>query len=238
MSPDDLGTLYGVGVGPGDPGMVTMRAVEIIRSVPVIAFPVQKEGASSRALDTVKSYVPAGSRLLPLVMPMTRDAGVLAAAHEQAAAALTDAARDGGDVAYLSLGDPLFYSTFGYLAERFPGEVKVISGVTAPSAASAALSRPIASKDTPTVFVTGADQEALEAAAHMGAAIVIMKPRALSPRSIEFLEKGGLLERASAAIEIGGRDERILAKVDRETAANLPYFSVLLIGAPLQKQEF
>ena len=114
----------------------------------------------------------------------------------------------------------------------------MISGVTAPSAGAAALGQPLAAKDTPTVFITGADREALEAAVRMKAAVVIMKPRALSQDSIELLAETGLLERAAAAIEIGGRDERILPAVDRVTAANLPYFSVLLIRAPLEIKEF
>lgn len=226
---NDLGTLYGVGVGPGDSRLVTVRAVEIIQSAPTVAFPVNREGAASRAYETVKEYIKDGTTGLPLVMPMTKDSQRLAQAHEAAAAALIQAARGGRDVAYLSLGDPLFYSTFGYLAERFPGEVKVISGVAAMSACAAAVGLPLSEGDTPTVVVTGPAHGALESALDMGASIIIMKPRSLSRQSLDLLEAHGAFERAHAAIELGSVQERILQKLDRETAAELPYFSIIWI---------
>ncbi|MEW6018699.1 MAG: precorrin-2 C(20)-methyltransferase [Pseudomonadota bacterium] len=226
-----LGILYGVGVGPGDPGLVTLRAVEVIGACPTVAFPVHKEGASSRALETVRAHVPAEARLLPLLMPMTRDAAKLEAAHEAAARQITQAAAE-GDVAYLSLGDPLFYSTFGYLAARFPGEVRAVSGVAAMSACAAALGEPMSAGDRPTAVVTGADHESIRLALEMGGSLVIMKPRGLSEESLDLLERSGALGRASAGVELGGSDERIIPALDRETAAKLPYFSLVWIKSP------
>lgn len=229
---EKAGTLYGIGVGPGDPGLVTIRAVETIQSVPTVAFPVNSKGAASRAYDTVKQHIKDGTARLPLLMPMTKDQQRLARAHEAAAAALMEAARNGKDVAYLSLGDPLFYSTFGYLAERFPGEVKVISGVAAMNACAAAVGLPLAAGDTPTVIVTGTAHRDLEAALDMGASIIIMKPRSLSRQSLDMLEARGAFERAHAAIELGNPQERILRNLDRHTASELPYFSIVWIKQP------
>lgn len=226
------GKLIGVGVGPGDPGLVTLRAVEVIRGAPTLAYPVNREGAPSRALETVKSHVRPETQLLPLLMPMTRDREMLAAAHEAAAAAIAAAAAGGSDVVYLSLGDPLFYSTFGYLAERFPGKVEVVSGIAAMNACAAALGVPLADGDTPTVVVTGASQEALGKALEMEASIVIMKPRSLSSASLDLLESHGAFQRASAAVELGGSRERIIERLDRRTAEDLPYFAVVWIKQP------
>jgi precorrin-2/cobalt-factor-2 C20-methyltransferase len=229
--PKNMGILYGVGVGPGDPGLVTLKAIEVIQSVPTVAFPVHKEGASSRAFETVKSHIREGASLLPLMMPMTREPERLGEAHEEAVLAIIEAAR-GGDVAYLSLGDPLFYSTFGYLAERFPGEVRVISGVTAMSACAATLGLPLAAGDIPMAVVTGASHEALNKALEMGASVIIMKPRSLSERSLDLLEQTGALARARAAIELGGPGELVIGELDRSTAAELPYFAIIWIQAP------
>ncbi|MHB1390070.1 MAG: precorrin-2 C(20)-methyltransferase [Thermoleophilia bacterium] len=227
-----LGTLYGVGVGPGDPGMVTLRAVEIIRIVPTIAFPVKKEGAVSRALETVRAHIPAGTSLLPLLMPMTRDRDRLERAHDTAAEALITAAADGRDVAFLSLGDPLFYSTFGYLAAKFPGKVRAVSGVTAMSAAAAVLGRPLAAGDEATVVVTGADHELLKKALQMTGSIIIMKPRALSDASLDLLQENGAFTRASAVIELGGEAQDTISRLDRTAAASLPYFAIIWIKQP------
>lgn len=229
---DKLGILYGVGVGPGDPGLVTLKATEVIKSTPTIAFPVHKEGAGSRALETVKELLPRDAGLLPLLMPMTRDSRKLRQAHEAAAQAIVQAAHNGRDVAYLSLGDPLFYSTFGYLAELYPGEVRVVSGVAAMSACAAALGLPLADGDTPTVVVTGGAPAAIESALEMDASIIIMKPRALSSESLDMLEDRGAFDHARAVIELGGPGERILRELDRDSAANLPYFSIIWIKQP------
>ncbi|MHB0866494.1 MAG: precorrin-2 C(20)-methyltransferase [Thermoleophilia bacterium] len=226
------GTLYGVGVGPGDPGMVTLRAVEVIRTVPTIAFPVKKEGAPSRALETVRDHIPAAATLLPLLMPMTRDRDQLAQAHAAAAAALIAAAAEGKEVAFLSLGDPLFYSTFGYLAAKFPGKVEAVSGVTAMSAAAAALGRPLAERDEATVVVTGVDHEQLKKALQMKGSIIIMKPRALSEASLDLLQEHGAFTRASAIIELGGEAQDTISHLDRTAAAGLPYFAIIWIKQP------
>lgn len=227
------GTLFGVGVGPGDPGLVTFKAVEVIQNVPVVAFPVHRQGASSRALETVRKYLSDSSMLLPLLMPMTKDQGRLRRAHEAAAKQLTKAGADGQDIAYLALGDPMFYSTFGYLAQRYPGLVQVVSGVSAVSATAAAVGLPLAVGDTPTVVVTGVDYKGLKAALEMEASVVIIKPRALSSASLDLLDKHGAWKRACAAIELGGsqhgRRQQILGKLDRTAAEKLPYFAVIWI---------
>ena len=227
---DDLGILYGVGVGPGDPGLVTLRAVEVIRSVPTVAYPVQSEGAESRALNAVRGHLVEGQALLPLLMPMTRDAQRLEAAHAAAAQALVKAASGGRDVACLALGDPLFYSTFGFMAERFPGRLKVVSGVSAMSAMAAALGLPLAAGNIPTVVLTGKDQAALESALELGASIVILKPRSLSGGSLDLLDEAGAWPRARAVVELGGPQEQIIGRLDRAAAAGLPYFAVVWIA--------
>lgn len=228
---ENMGKLIGVGVGPGDPGMVTMAAVEVIRSAGTIAYPVHKPGAGSRALDAATPYISENVKQLPLLMPMTRDRSRLDAAHGEAVEAITRAASSGADIVYLALGDPLFYSTFGYLAARFPGQVEVISGVSAMSAMAAAAVQPLAEKDIPTVVVTGKDGDGLRAALEMNASIVVIKPRSLSNESLNLLESRGALERAVAAIELGGSGEQLRRRLDRKTVETLPYFAMLWIPA-------
>lgn len=226
----NLSTLYGVGVGPGDPGLVTLRAVEVIKSVPTVAYPVAREGAVSRAFEVVRQHVSGRQKQLPLLMPMTRDKERLRQAHDAAVAAIEEAAA-GGEVAYLSLGDPLFYSTFGYLASCFTGPVEVVSGVSAMSAMSAVLGLPLAEGDTPTVVLSGNSFEALESALRMDSSVVIIKPKALSGESLALLEECGALKRALAVTELGNPGQRVIRELDRETLAGLPYFAVVWIPA-------
>ncbi len=226
----ELGTLFGLGVGPGDPGLVTVRAVEVLQKAATIAFPVHRKGAASRALAVVASYLPETVTRLPLVLPMTRDGARLQQSRKEAAELLARAGED-GDVACLSLGDPLFYSTFGYLAGKYPGRVEVISGVTAMSAMAAGIGLPLAEGDTPTVIVTGADSDGLAAALKIRASIVIIKPRALPPASLDLMDAHGAWSRAVAAIELGSPAEKIIKRLNRDSARQLPYFAVLWIKA-------
>lgn len=223
------GVLTGIGVGPGDPGLVTVRAVEAIRDAAAVAYPVHKPGASSRALETVNGYLGDSAIRLPLLMPMTRDPDRLREAHEAAAQILEATAANGTDIVYLSLGDPLFYSTFGYLAERFPGPVDVISGVSSISAMAAAAGLPLAAGDTATVVVTGKDHRGVESALEIKASLVVIKPRSLSPETLDLLEESGALGRAVAALELGGAGEQIIENLDRSAVAGLPYFSIIWI---------
>ena len=132
------GVLYAVGLGPGDPGLVTVRAAEILRSAPVVAYPVDATGDPGRAYQIARGYLAPDAVELPLAMPMTPHRPTLEAAWDAAVAAITKETAAGRDVAYLCLGDTLLYGSFGYLLARYPGQVDVIPGVISPVAAASA----------------------------------------------------------------------------------------------------
>ena len=109
------GTLYGVGVGPGAPDLLTLRAVNVLRAVDVILAAASPRNDYSAALDTARPHLRPDARLLRLEFPMTRDAGVLREAWLKAAQAAREVLEGGESAAFLTIGDPLIYSTFGYL---------------------------------------------------------------------------------------------------------------------------
>ena len=136
------GTLYGLGVGPGAPDLLTLRAVNVLRTVDVILAAASPRNDYSAALDTARPHLRADARLLRLEFPMTRDAGILRAAWLKAAEAARDVLEGGENAAFLTIGDPLVYSTFGYLlrtlrevAPHLP--VAVVPGITSFQAAAA-----------------------------------------------------------------------------------------------------
>lgn len=137
------GKLYGLGVGPGDPELLTLKALRLIKESEVIAVPgnVVKE---SVAYKIVKGAYPEldEKNLLPVAMPMTKDPAVLEANHEKAADDVEAYLKEGKDVAFLTLGDPTVYSTYLYVHKRIQKrgyEAEIISGITSFCAVAARL---------------------------------------------------------------------------------------------------
>lgn len=137
------GTLYGVGIGPGDPELLTLKAVRLIRDAQVIALP-GKEGKETVAYRIAVQAVPEleNKHLLAVDMPMTKDQEALRESHRLAACAVEQELDKGNDVAFLTLGDPTVYSTYLYVHKRVKEDgyaTKIVSGVTSFCAASAEL---------------------------------------------------------------------------------------------------
>jgi precorrin-2/cobalt-factor-2 C20-methyltransferase len=142
------GTLHLVGVGPGDPELLTLKAVRILGAAPVIAYPTTGEDAAFAYAIAEKHLNPA-AELLPVVVPMQVERAPAQAAYDEAADAILPRLVSGSDVAWLCEGDPLFYGSAMYLCARLAGKapVAVIPGVTSLTAAAAAIARPLAARN-------------------------------------------------------------------------------------------
>lgn len=138
------GRLYGVSVGPGDPELLTLRAVRVLREVDVVAAP--KVGESARAaLRIVEPYI-LGKPVLDCVTPMMRDRTATVAAYDAIAAEITALLEEGKSVAFVTLGDASVYSTWSYVCERMEGRgfpIEVVPGVPSFCAAAAVLREPL-----------------------------------------------------------------------------------------------
>ncbi len=147
------GTLYCVGVGPGDPELMTLKAVRLIRDNDVIAVP-GRTAEVSVAYRIAAGAVPeiSGKELVPLFMPMTGDREVLREAHKNCAETLKSYLAAGKDVVYLTLGDPTVYCTFAYLQPLLEEDgfgVEYVSGIPSFCAAAARLGIPLTEGDEP-----------------------------------------------------------------------------------------
>ncbi len=144
------GKIYGIGVGPGDPELLTIKAVRLIEACDVIAVP-GKIPEKTAAYRIVRKACPLIEKkeLLGIDMPMTKDQDILKASHDQGAAKLKGILEMGKDIAFLTLGDPCVYSTYLYLHERLIQEgmeAELISGIPSFCAAAARLNEGIAKK--------------------------------------------------------------------------------------------
>ena len=224
------GTLYGVGVGPGDPELVTLKALRILQSVPVLAWPAPEEGPSL-AREIVAAYLPGRQREIAIRMPLVPGKFPADDIYDRAAIEIGDALSAGDDVAVICEGDPFFYGSFMYLygrlADRFP--VEVIPGVSSLTACAAALGAPLSARnDVLTVIPGPLDAAAMKARLMATDAAAIIKVGRHFEKIRIVLRDLGLSDGARYIERATMKDQRILP-LDEVDGDSAPYFSMILV---------
>ncbi|MEM9910281.1 MAG: precorrin-2 C(20)-methyltransferase, partial [Pseudomonadota bacterium] len=150
------GILYGVGVGPGDPDLITLRAHKLIESARVVAYPAL-EGAPSFARSIAAAFIPPGAREIVIDVPMTTERAPAQAAYDKGAEEIRCALDQGLDVVCLCEGDPFFYGSFMYLFARLREsvQVEVIPGVSSVTACAARAGLPLAARNERLTILPG-----------------------------------------------------------------------------------
>ena len=232
-----------VGVGPGDPQLLTVAAIQAIASAAVVAYPVARPEAEGMAAQIAAPWISPAQRRLPLLFPMVAEAEPRQQAWREAADALALAVGQGQAVVLLCEGDASLYASCSYallaLADRHPGvRVAVIPGITAAAAAAAAASAqgfpwPLAlQQEGLMIRPTPEDPEALEAlldwARHQEVVLALLKLGRRWRWVQPLLERRGLLSSSLFAQRVGWPDQ-LLAPADSIPADEQPYFSLLLI---------
>ena len=229
------GTLFGVGVGPGDPELLTLKAVRVLASCPVIAAP-QTGASDTLALDIVSQVVDlAGKEVLRLPFAMVRDAAQREERYGEAVARIEEHLRAGRDVALVNLGDVSVYATFGYIAERVTARgyaVEAVAGVPSFCAVAARLGESLTTMGEPLCLVPGGAMPVSEALALPGTK-VLMKTGSQLGRVLEALDREGLLPQSALVRDCGlptegawrGDELRELAR-DPQAAG---YFATLVV---------
>jgi precorrin-2/cobalt-factor-2 C20-methyltransferase len=226
------GRLLGVGVGPGDPELLTMKAVRIINESPVIAY-VSAGGRPSMARQIAAQYLPAGQLEINLTLPMQPIPEIAQAAYEEGAARIGAELERGRDVAVLCEGDPLIYGSFAQvldrLGERYPTEV--VPGIASFATAAAAARMPLVVR-TQSFVVLPATLPADELAARLARAdaAAILKLGRHFAKVREIIAELGLLDRAIYVEHASAARERVVPLADL-AVHEAPYFSLLLLPA-------
>ena len=223
------GTLYGLGVGPGDPELLTLKALRILRAAPVLAYPAPIEG-DSMARAIAAPHMPGGQTEIAIRMPL--DAARFPAEEVYAAAAQDIAGHldSGRDVAALCEGDPFFYGSFMYLFARLAEahHIEVVPGVSSPMACAAALGIPlVARNDVLSVLPAPLAGELLKARLEACDAAAIVKVGRHIAKVRRLLQELGLESRARYIERASLAAERILPL--SEAADPAPYFSMILV---------
>ena len=224
------GTLYGLGIGPGDPELITVKALRLLQAVPVLAYPAPETG-DSLARRIVESHLTGGQAEIAIRMPMLASRFPAQEIYDWAAGELGHHLEAGRDVAVLCEGDPFFYGSFMYLfarmAERFA--VEVVPGVSSLTACAASLGAPLAARnDVLTVLPAPLDDALLAARLDAVDAAAIIKVGRHFGRIRRLLEGLGLVESARYIERATMADQKILP-LDAVEAEEVPYFSMVLL---------
>jgi len=232
------GTLYGLGVGPGDPELMTVKAARLIAAASVVAY-FAARGRPGVARTILDGLIPAGARELRLEYPVTTEIPVsdprygeaLACFYAEAAAAVEGELRAGRDVVLACEGDPLFYGSYMHLHRRLLGRVpiEVVPGITGMSGCWSRAGLPMTYGDDVLTVVPGTlPEEELAKRIACCDALVVMKLGRNLPKVRRVLEAAGLLERAVYVERGTSADEKCCPLADRAEAP-APYFSMILV---------
>ena len=230
------GCLYGVGVGPGDPELLTLKAVRVLRSVDVVFAPQAESSDDSLALGVVREYIDLDRQELvyaPFATGTDKDD-----IWVEAADSISGYLRRGRSVAFLTLGDPMFYGSFVYVMDNVlkaepDVAVEIVPGVSSISASAAAARLPIVShREWLAVLpsVDGADD--LRQVLAQFDTVVLMKVNKRAVKAVEEIEGDGGLERCVFVRRATTEREKVVLGVSALTPDDMDYFSMLILSAP------
>jgi precorrin-2/cobalt-factor-2 C20-methyltransferase len=221
--------LSGLGVGPGDPELITLKALRRLRAAAVVAYPAPLAGPSFARAIVARWLTPA-QRELPIRMPLDADRFPVEAVYDAAAAAISGELAAGRDVAVLCQGDPFFYGSFMYLFGRLAAAhaVEIVPGVSSLAAVASAAHWPLAARnDVLTVLPAPLADEALARRIEGADALAIVKLGRHFARIRALLEQLGLAANARYVERASLAEERVLP-LDAVAPQEVPYFSMIL----------
>jgi len=232
------GTLYGVGLGPGDPELITLKALRVIEACDVIAYH-QARGKPSNALNIVKQYLRPHQQHLPLVYPLTTEKvspadydAALAHFYRTIAAQIAALLDDGKKVSVITAGDPLLYSSFMHIHDRLGSryETSIIPGVTSISGAAAALKQPLCYHNQNFGILSALEGEKTLTQKMLQAdAFAIIKLGCHFAKIRRILYETGLAARAHY-IERATMPKQKIIPLDAVKSEDVPYFSIIIVA--------
>ncbi len=226
---DDAGTLFGVGLGPGAPDLITLRAARLIERADVIAYPTLAGGASF-ARSIAADLIPSGALEIAMDVPMSVERAPAQAAYDKGASQIVAALKSGQDVVCLCEGDPFFYGSFMYIFARLSNRfrVEVVPGVTSVTACAARAGMPLAARNERLSVLPGPlPAEELHARIAGAESVVIMKVGRHLTKIRAVIDDLGLMERAVYVERATLPQEKVLPLKDAPQEA--PYFSMILL---------
>lgn len=226
------GIFYGIGVGPGDPELLTVKAINTLKKINAVIAPKTEKKSGSLALSIVEKYLTSEVEIIFQTFPMVKDFAESKIIFENNKQEILNLIRAGKNVAFLTLGDPMFYSTYIYvfqLLKECDVEIETIPGVPAFLAISSYIGRPLTfGNDILTVIPATADKEKISAALKISDTTVLMKVYKNFPEIVEMLDAEKMLDNAVLVSRCGLENEKILDDLKNHKDEKMNYLSTIL----------
>ncbi|KAF1084503.1 Cobalt-precorrin-2 C(20)-methyltransferase [Sporotomaculum syntrophicum] len=227
------GKLYGVGIGPGDPELITIKARRILAEADVVAVPKTAAEKASFAQTIAEGAFEKGKELLELLFPMSFDVEVLERSWHEAIGQIREKLELGKTVAFITLGDPTVYSTYMYIHKQLYQEgydTEIIPGVTSFCAAAARAGISLGeNRETIAIVPSAYECNNLENILKSFDNIILMKLSKSLPKLKELLKSEGLSESAVLVSKCGLEDEKITYDLNLSDDEKISYFSTMLV---------
>ncbi len=230
-----IGRLYGVGVGPGDPELITLKAQRILSRVAKIFIPKKGRESASYAKSIIANFISDDQEVVELVLPMVRDREQLADYWHQAADTIWQYLKNGEDCAFVNVGDPLLYGTFVHILETLQKshpevEVEVIPGISSINAAAARAVIPLASNDERIAIISGnREDKVIRETLENFDTVVFMKMNTVFDKLLTILEELNLVEKCVYVRRCTTQDEEIIWDISKLKGEKVDYFSLLIV---------
>jgi precorrin-2/cobalt-factor-2 C20-methyltransferase len=224
------GTLYGVGVGPGDPELMTVKAWRLISMAKVIAY-LAANGNESTARTIAKPFMPDDAEEIAINMPMRVEREPAQKAYDEGSAAISKHLENGEDVVMLCEGDPFFYGSFMYMFERLAQRYTtvVVPGVTSITAAASAIGQPLCERDEilKVLPATMAEADLRRELSTTTAAAIIKVGRHFE--KVKRVLTSLHLENSATAVEYATHDNQMIRDISQIPEDHLPYFTTIIV---------
>ncbi|CAM3790737.1 precorrin-2 C(20)-methyltransferase [Mesobacillus zeae] len=230
-----IGTLYGLGVGPGDPELITVKAFRTLKESPVIAYPKKLKGSKSYAHQIIDVYInPDEKEMLGLIFPMTKDPTILEREWTLTVETVWEKLKEGKDVAFVTEGDPLLYSTFIHMMklmeERHPEvPIKTVPGISSINGAASRLGIPLAEGDDHVAIIPAQDDyEKMKKAIVDNDCVVFIKVAKVMDLMLAVLRELDLVDKASVVTKVTS-DEEVVWKMEELDRTELEYLTLMVV---------
>lgn len=234
MTDNIKGTLYGIGVGPGDPDLITLKAIKILKKVDIIFAAASSKNNHSQAVNIAKKHIPDTAKIKMLPFPMTKDKSVAQKTWDEHACKIITLLEQGQDAAFVTLGDSMVYSTYGYILQsiqRLAPHLKIVSipGITSFQAAASSLNRPLVEGEESFLLLSGVNGgDRLRQFAGKAENVAVLKAYKKVEDIIAALDETSMIENSVAITSCGLPEEKIIKDIKTLAKRSPAYWTLIL----------